>query len=107
MLSDADFVGSEGIVERQVVLGDGESHALWFRQLPNTEWKRYYMWLASEDEEVRAAAEAKLVAKALCDAEGQSVLTPEQAVQLKVPVLGRLMKAIRIVNGLEDQPGNA
>lgn len=106
MFSDSDFVQAE-VVERKVVLGDGEEHVLWFRQLPNTDWKRFYLWLASDDEEVRLAAEANLVAMGLCDANGEPALTADQARMLKMPVLARVMKALREVNGLEGDLGNA
>lgn len=103
VFDDADFCDS-GVHERQVVMGDGKKHTLWFKQLPVTDWKRFYMWLSSEDEEVRASAEARLVALGLCEPDGSAALTVERACQLKLTVLGRLMKTLREVNGHEEAP---
>lgn len=98
MFGADDFCDGE-IHERPVILGNGEEKIVWFRQLPNTDWKRYFMWLQSEDEDVRLSAEARLVAMGVCNPDGSPGLALEDAQRLKIPVLGRLITALREVNG--------
>lgn len=90
--------------ERRVILGDDSEHIVWFRALPNTQWKRFYMWLQSDDEETRASAEARLVSIGVCNADGSQALTFEQAQMLKITVLGQLLTALRDVNGQLPKP---
>lgn len=98
MFQASDFIAPT-IHERMVVLGDGAEHAVFFRELPATEFKRYFMWQNSPDEDVRAGAEARLVARGVCGPGGEDVLTVEQAARLKLAVLGNLVRALMDVNG--------
>lgn len=109
MFSDADFVSSE-IHERQVVLGDGLPHVVHFRELPHSDYKRFIMHCTSSDEDVRAAAEARLVAAGVCEPDGSPALTLEQAVRLRALVLQRLARYVVEVNGWQvtaegEEPG--
>jgi len=105
MFSESDFVTTR-IHEREVVLGDGSTHTMYFRELPNTDLKKYAMWQTSTDEDVRAGAEAHLLALGLCDANGEPVLTVERAASLKVPVMRRLVVALLDVNGYRRDEGD-
>lgn len=103
MFDDSDFCDGD-IHERKVVLGDGSEKIVWFKALPNTDWKRYYMWLRSESEDTRASAEARLVVLGVCNPDGSPALSLDQAKRLKVTVLGRLITALQEVNGGQSNP---
>lgn len=101
--SESDFITTQ-IHERQVVLGDGKAHAVHFRELSTTDLKRYAIWQLSEDEDVRAGAEARLLAIGVCSPEGEAVMDWERAAQLKLPVMRRLVTALLDVNGYGGGP---
>lgn len=106
MLDDSLFI-SEAIVEKTVELGDGSTHVLHFKELPNTAFEKYAIWCSSADEDVVAKASARLLALGLCDAEGKPVIDAVKAERLKRPVMQRMVKALLDVNGFgREKPGN-
>jgi propanediol dehydratase small subunit len=98
-LLESDFAGDQ-IHERPVEMADGTSRTLFFRELDSTHVQRYYMWATSADEDVRAAASARLVAAGLCNPVGSPALTFERAARLKPMVLKRIVEALEEVNGM-------
>lgn len=101
----ADFVTTE-IHERQIVLADGQPHAIYFRELPNTDLKRYALWQLSDDEDVRVAAEARLLSVGVCEPDGTQMLTVEQAIKLRLPIMRRLCIALLEINQYYDKVGD-
>lgn len=95
------FFVSETVFERKVTLGDDEGHVLYFRELPHTEFRRFFDAERSEDEDIRAQAAAKLIAASLCDADGKPALTFKDAIRLKPTVAGAISEAILDINGLK------
>ncbi len=109
-LGAGNFVDAAKAHERTVVLAGGESHVLWFRELTNIDVRKWALQRQSNDVDVVAAADAKLVSLSLCEPDGTLSLTFEQACRLKPVVLDRLMKAVLEVNELraaEGGEGNA
>lgn len=108
MLNQEFFISDE-IAEKEIELADGSKHILHFKQLPNTAFEKYAMWLNSADEDVVSKASVRLLVMGLCDAEGKAVVTLEQAERIKRPVLQRMAKALFEVNGYgaQGKQGNA
>ena len=101
MLDKSFFVSTEA-QERQVELADGKKYSLFFKELPAVEFNRYWNAINSKDEDVQLLASAKLIAAGLCDADGKSTITVEQAAQLKPQPLQKILEALQDVNGLTD-----
>lgn len=98
------FQPAETIVERSVQLGDGSSHAVWFKVLPNSVFERYAMMYGSADEDTKAMAPTWLVSQAVCEADGTPSMTLPQADRLKRDVLLRLCSKVLDVNGFAPPP---
>lgn len=96
MLGPGDFISGE-LHAREVELSDGV-HTLYFRELSNAELRRYAMWQLSEDDDVRAGSEARLVQMALVEPDGQPAIDAEQALKIKLRILLRLARAALEVN---------
>lgn len=99
MLDKSLFVSTE-VVEREVELPDGKKHKLFFKELTAADIARYVNALNSSDEEVNVLANPKLLALSLCEADGKAAITVEQALQLKLGVIGPILEVLREVNGL-------
>jgi hypothetical protein len=93
------FFTSQEVQEREVTLSDGTKHTLCFKELPAVEFRKFQMAESSEDEEVRAASIAKLIAASLVEKDGKPALTMKQALQLKGAAANAIMSAILDVNG--------
>jgi hypothetical protein len=87
------------IEERSIELADGSTHVMWFRTVPNSVMERYVARLNSEDEGVSAQAVSWVLARVMCDAEGNDVLSVEQADLIDRAVARRLFVAAMEVNG--------
>lgn len=96
-LSDAFFV-SPTLHERKVALPDGSEHVLHFRELPASEFRRFSLYDQSEDEELKVAAQAKLIAASLCEPDGKPAITAEKAAALTPPASRVIVEAIMSVN---------
>ena len=78
MLYDA-FLVSDKPVERQITLPDGSVHAVYLRPVGLDDFRKFQLAERQDDLDVRAKSVAKLLSLSLCDAEGGSTITPEQA----------------------------
>lgn len=96
---------SNSVHERKVKLGDDQEHTLHFRELTNTDFRKLVFAERSEDEDVRAAAEARMISMSLCDQDGKPALTLDDAVRLKPAISRALADAVLDVNG--PPKGNA
>lgn len=98
MLNDDDFISNQ-VEERTVELGDGTKRVLYFLQLPNTAFERYFTWSSSADENVAAAASCKLLAMGLCDPDGKPAMDAEKVARIKPQIKARLFAELLDVNG--------
>lgn len=98
MLDKSFFVSTE-LQEREVELADGSKHVLYFKELPAIEFRRFALAEQSENENVKAASVAKLIAASLCDADGKLAITFEQALNLKASAMNSIFEAMLEVNG--------
>jgi hypothetical protein len=98
MLDKALFV-SDTIHERTVTLPDGSSHALHFKELPAIAFRKFHDAERSDDEDVRAASMAKLIAASVCEPDGKPALSVEKAKQLTAAAANALIEAVLSVNG--------
>ena len=89
--------------ERKIKLPDGTEATLYFKELPAIELTRYWAEASSNDAEVKLQATPKLLAAALCDAEGKTLFTAEQIAKLKNSVLPLILAAFQDVNGLGEE----
>lgn len=98
MLNESFFV-SEQIQEKTVKLADGSEHILYFKELPAIEFRKFALAEQSENEDVKAASVAKLVASSLCEPDGKPAITFEKALQLKASAMNAIFEAMLEVNG--------
>lgn len=104
MALDSAFFVSEAVHEQVVKLGN-EEHVLHFRELPAVEFIKMQAHLQSVDEDVRAAAMCKIVAKSVCEPDGKRSMTEDQALNLRTDALNALFTAILKVNGRDEDEG--
>lgn len=98
MLNESFFV-SDQVQEKTVKLPDGSEHILYFKELPAIEFRRFALAEASENEDVKAASVAKLIASSLCEPDGKPAITFEKALQLKASAMNAIFEAMLEVNG--------
>jgi hypothetical protein len=91
----AAFFVSQDIAEREVTLADGSVHKLRFREPSARTMRRYYSAAQTPSSDELDTAVAEMIAAALVDADGQQVLTVEQALTLKFEVQAAMVVAIR------------
>jgi hypothetical protein len=101
MLNAALFV-SETIHEREITLGDGTKHVLHFKEVSAADFRK--LQTAKNDEQADLAA-SKVIAASLCNADGTSAVTVEEAGKLKQGVRLALSLAIADVNGIGASVG--
>jgi hypothetical protein len=102
MLDSALFT-SEAVHEREITLGDGTKHVLFFREIPSAEFRK--LQTESRKEELQEIAASKLIARSLCTKEGEDAITFEDAAKLKQGVRFAIALAIGEVNGLGASVG--
>lgn len=100
-LDQAFFVSGE-LRELPVEMGDGTKRPVHFRELSFVQRSAFQNAKASEDEEVRAGALAKVIASSVCDPDGKPGLTYEDAKRLKPKVADSMLRNILEINGLAD-----
>jgi hypothetical protein len=98
MLDKSFFVSTE-LQEREVKLPDGTKHTLHFKELLNIEWQRFALARESDNQNVREAAIAKLIAASLFTPDGKPAITFEQALNLKVSAMNSIFEVMLEVNG--------
>jgi hypothetical protein len=102
---NAQFYASEVPVEREVslVLDSGEAikQIFYFRELPSIEMRKQLLAEQSGDEKRVTGALSALIARGVCDADGNAVFSEEQAGKLKPVVTGQMRDLIMEVNGLK------
>jgi hypothetical protein len=97
MLDDSFFV-SATVHEKEVELSDGKRHKLHFRELPYIDVLRYQSGAQSDDEDERAASNARLIAAALCNPDGTPAISLEKAALLKPEVGAAIFSAAVAIN---------
>jgi hypothetical protein len=102
------FVGSE-LHARTVKLFDGSEHTFHFREFTAAEYREVQRLASSSDPADQDAHRSLLVAISLRSADGEVVLTPERAAELKPSVRDRLYITALQVNGYgqAEAVGNA
>lgn len=100
-LPDALFVSDE-VVAREVELGDGKTHTLYFKAISHVEFNKWVAALTSPDEDVRDRAHSRLVVASMVTAEGKPALSLEQANRIKPNVLRKLSDLIAELNDFAD-----
>lgn len=95
---DASNFRTEDIHPRQVVLADGKEHTLYFKEVPAGLFELVMASMRSKDAKQREDGVPRLIAAALCTADGAPVLTQEQAAQLKPGVSMAIANAALEVN---------
>jgi hypothetical protein len=100
-LDNSLFV-SDKVHPKEVVLSDKTKHTLYFKELTSVEYRKFYFYESSEDEDKRAISQAYLISVAMCDENGNPVITVEQASKLKNDALISISRAIKEVNNLKD-----
>ncbi|QET71441.1 hypothetical protein [Bordetella bronchiseptica] len=103
-LPDALFVSDE-VVEREVELGDGKKHKLYFKAVSHVEFNKWVAALTSPNEDVRDRAHSRLVVASMVTVEGKPALSLEQANRIKPKVLRQLSDVIAEINDFADLRG--
>ena len=98
MLHESLFV-SDRVHERTVKLPDGAEHALHFKELPASEFRRFHLAETANDEEKKIASMAMLIASSLCEPDGKPAITVKKAMQLTASAANAIVEAVLEVNG--------
>lgn len=85
--------------------GETVSQVFYIREISSLEMRKQVLAERSDDQQRVEMALSNLIAKAVCDADGQAVMTVDQASQLKPLVGGQLRDIIMEVNGLGKMTG--
>lgn len=109
MTLSATLFISEAPQARVVTLADGSSHEMHFKQLPASEFRRFFLAMQSADEAAQGQAMAKLIAASICEPDGKPALTVKQAMLLTPAAEKAIGDAVLSVNGLggREDPGDA
>lgn len=102
-LNPALFI-SDKPIEKTVKLPDGTEEVMHFRQLTKQDVEKYHEERNSADVDLRTLAEQRLIARSLCDKDGNLVMDFEQARLLTAPGTASLLPAVLEVN---RAPGKA
>jgi hypothetical protein len=98
MLNESFFVSNQ-VQEKKVKLSDGSEHTLYFKELPAVEFRRFALAEQSENDDIKAASVAKLIASSLCEPDGKPAITFEKALQLKASAMNAIFEVMLEVNG--------
>ncbi|MEU9859177.1 phage tail assembly chaperone family protein, TAC, partial [Streptomyces sp. NPDC047974] len=107
-LLDPSLFISDDVHEREVMLADGKKHTFYIREQEAGVLRGFFAGQASEDADKQAETMARLIAKSICDPEGNPALSLAQAKRLKFAVQIALTKEISEVHsyqGKETSPG--
>lgn len=95
-----DMFASDAIIEKEVTLGDGSKHTLYFKELTAIEFKQHIAAEQSKDAKIRDNAAARLIARSLVEPNGRRALSAERAAALKPAVSGAIFMTIMEINGV-------
>jgi hypothetical protein len=98
MIDKSFFISGE-VHKRSVTLPNGEAHELFFKEIPAVEFRRFSLAEQSEDENIRVGSISKLICASLCNEDGSSAITFEQAMQLNAPAMNAIFEQVLSVNG--------
>lgn len=94
------FFASAQVHAREVTLGDGSVHVLYFKELPAAAFRTHSRMQTSADTDQQDTGMFWLIAQGLSEADGQPALTFEQACQLKLEPAKAIFQTLLEVNGL-------
>ena len=92
------FVSAQ-VQGREVTLPNGETHVLFFKEVPAVTFKAFNRLQTSDKPEEQDSAMALLISESMCDDEGKRALTFGQACQLRLDATTAIFKAVLDVNG--------
>lgn len=96
---DESLFVSDKVIEKNVVLPDGKSHTLYFKELPAVEFRKFYNAEQSNDEDVQASSMARLIVSSLCEPDGKPALSIKQAQKLTPVAMNAIVSVVMEVNG--------
>jgi hypothetical protein len=96
-LPDAFFVTTQ-VHEREVELGDGSKHTVYFRELPANGFRSFQIAEMSNDPAVKADSMSRLIAATVCDPDGELCVPLDRAKMLKPRVMNALVAKILEIN---------
>lgn len=102
-LNPALFISAKP-VPQTVTMPDGTEEVLHFKQLSRQDVELFHDERNSPDVNVRTLAEQRMIARCLCDEDGNPVMTLDDCARLTVPGVAALLPAVLEVN---RAPGKA
>ncbi len=96
-MDPALFISDE-VHEREIVLGDKKKHLFYIKEQEAGVLYAFTQARSEDNAERHADAAARLVAKSVCDSEGNPVLSVPDAKRLKLKVLSAMVTAIMEVH---------
>lgn len=102
-LNPALFISAKP-VPQTVTMPDGTEEVLHFKQLTAKDLEKFNQERNSPDEDVRTEAQQRLIARCLCDEDGNPVMTIAESRQLSAAGVLSLLPAVLEVN---RAPGKA
>lgn len=101
-VSSSLFADGE-VLEKEVELGDGKKHCMFFKELSHVQYTQWLQRLHSSDPEKRDQANSFLIAESLVCPDGSPAITIEKAHTLKPGVVKALGDVIGRINGFGEQ----
>jgi hypothetical protein len=95
------FVDSE-VHETSVEISPGKTVTLYLRQVDMVTFRKFQRAERSEDEDMRAASVATLIADSLCEPDGKKSMDATRARALKPRAASAIVEAIMNLNGFGD-----
>lgn len=100
------FIDQGAVHEKEVKLPNGTAHKMYFKDISQATWDAFMRSRYSEDEKVRDAARANLIASSLCEPDGTLALTTEDAARLKPAFALAISNAVMKANEFGVDEGN-
>lgn len=101
---DASLFVSETVHEREITLGDGTKHKLYFREVSQADFRKLQASAKQSDEQAELSV-SRVIARSMCNPDGSDCITVEQAAKLKPGVRLAISLAIPEVNGVGASVG--
>lgn len=98
MIDPSLFVQPDKVHEREIKLGDGSTHRMYFREIKSADFRK--LQTASLSPEEAESAVSRVIAASLCNPDGTPAITAKQASDLKHGVRLAVSLAIADVNGV-------
>ncbi len=97
-LLDASLFISQEVQSSDVVLADGNTHKLYFKELPSASWRVYSLIERNGTLKEKSENMQRIIALSLVTPDGKQAITLEKALELKAEVVIAIFSKIVEIN---------